>query len=126
MRPRALIVEDERHTRRLLAGIIETEGFEVDLADDGDVALSMLSNANYSVVLLDIVLPKVSGTAVMEHLRKTQPAMLERVIVVTGLDVKEIRELFPTVMTALAKPVMPERLRASVRRCMSDSGPAVA
>lgn len=126
MRPRALIVEDERHTRRLLAGIIETEGFDVDMAGDGDIALSMLSSVDYSLILLDIVLPKVSGTAVMEHLRKTQPAALERVIVVTGLDVAEIRALFPTVKIALSKPVLPARLRAGVRMCIPDSGPAVA
>lgn len=121
MRPRALVVEDERHTRRLLAGIIETEGFEVDMADDGDVAMSMLSRANYHVILLDIVLPKVSGMTVMEHLRKTQPATLENVIVVTGLDVKEIRALFPSVRMALAKPVQPARLRAGVRSCIPRS-----
>jgi DNA-binding response OmpR family regulator len=118
MRPTALVVEDDPNTQRLLAAILEAEGADVDIATDGDVAIEMLSERDYSVILLDIVLPRVSGTAVMEHLRATQPSMLEKVIVVTGLDVSEIRSLFPTVRQALSKPVLPARLRATVRTCI--------
>ncbi|HSP14691.1 MAG TPA: response regulator [Thermoanaerobaculia bacterium] len=126
MPPQALIVEDDAITARLLAGIIETEGFDVDVAGDGEVALEMLAAKNYSVILLDIVLPKLSGTAVMEHLRATNPQLLERVIVVTGLDVAEIRALFPTVKLALSKPVLPARLRATVRSYASGFDSIVA
>lgn len=118
MRPRALIVEDDPHTQRLLAAILAAEGIDVAVADDGDIAIDLLSRGPFSVVLLDIVLPRVSGTAVMEYLRATNPAMLERVIVVTGLDVSEIRALFPTVRQSLSKPVIPARLRATVRTCL--------
>ncbi len=114
-RKKALIVEDEATTQRLLAGIIAAEGFEVDLAGDGHAAIEMLDETDYSVIVLDVVLPKLSGTAVMEHLRVTNPSALENVIVVTGVDVAEIRALFPTVRVALAKPVLPARLRAMVR-----------
>jgi DNA-binding response OmpR family regulator len=115
MRPKALIVEDDAATQRLLASIIEGEGFDVDLANDGEKALEMLARHDYTIILLDIVLPKISGTAVMEHMRMKNPHMLEKVIVVTGLDVAEIRALFPTVKLALSKPVLPARLRATVR-----------
>ena len=81
----------------------------------------MLDDEDYSVVLLDIVLPKVSGTEVMDHLHRTNPAMLERVIVVTGLNVDDIRKLFPTVCHALAKPVIPKRLLDSVSECLRSS-----
>ena len=122
MRPRALIVEDDPNTQRLLAAILAGEGIDVALADDGDIAIDLLSRGPFSVVLLDIVLPRVSGTAVMEYLRDTNPEMLERVIVVTGLDVSEIRALFPTVRQSLSKPVLPARLRATVRTCLPDGG----
>jgi DNA-binding response OmpR family regulator len=106
----------------LLAAILAAEGIDVAIADDGDIAIDLLSRGPFSVVLLDIVLPRVSGTAVMEYLRETNPSMLERVIVVTGLDVSEIRALFPTVRESLSKPVLPARLRASVRMCLPDGG----
>ena len=126
MRPKALVVEDERPTQTLLAEILRGEGFDVDVAADGNAAIALLDRGQYAVVLLDIVLPTVSGTTVMEHLRATNAALLERVIVVTGLDVNEIRALFPTVRLALSKPVMPGRLRASVRTCIPGNGPSVA
>lgn len=124
MRPRALVVEDDPTTQRLLAAILEAEGADVDIAGDGEMAIEMLSRGTYSVILLDIVLPRVSGTAVMEHLRATRPGVLENVIVVTGLDVAEIRTLFPTVKQALSKPVLPARLRATVRLCIPGWGSA--
>lgn len=116
MRPRALVVEDDRKTREALCAIIEGEGFSVDAVDDGEVAIRYLDAHTYTVILLDIVLPKVSGASVMEHMRATNPSALANVVVVTGLDVAEIRKLFPTVRQALAKPVLPSRLRAAVRR----------
>ena len=123
MRPRALIVEDDPTTQRLLSAILDGEGIDVEAASDGDVAIEMLSRKRFDVVLLDIVLPRVSGTAVMEHLRRTNPSLLECVIVVTGLDVSEIRALFPMVRQALGKPVLPTRLRATIRTCVPNSSP---
>ena len=123
MNPRALIVEDDSRTREALRAIIESEGFEVDTADDGEVAIQQLSSGSYAIVILDVVLPKVSGTAVMEHIRVTQPELLKKVIVVTGLEVSEIRQLFPTVSNALGKPVMPGRLRATVRAVVTRGEP---
>lgn len=124
MRPKALVVEDDPSTQHLLAAILEAEGADVDIAEDGEIAIEMLSRETYSLILLDIVLPRVSGAAVMEHLRATRPGVLESVIVVTGLDVAEIRTLFPTVKQALSKPVLPERLRATVRSCIPGWGSA--
>ena len=118
MRRKALIVEDDPHTRKLLARLIETQDCKVDEAADGLKAIEMLSKIDYDVVLLDIVLPKLSGTAVMDHLFATNPVMLERTIVVTGLNVEDIRKLFPTVCHALSKPVMPNRLVDSIHKCL--------
>ncbi len=116
--PRALVVEDDPGTRALLKALIAPMGFDVDEAADGQQAIDRLDEEEYNVILLDIVLPKVSGTAVMEHLYQTNPAALERVIVVTGLNVDDIRKLFPTVCHALTKPVMPNRLLDSISKCV--------
>ncbi|HEX9500873.1 MAG TPA: response regulator, partial [Thermoanaerobaculia bacterium] len=58
---KALIVEDDPHTRRLLGRLIEAQDCKVDEAADGAKAIEMLSKVDYDVVLLDIVLPKLSG-----------------------------------------------------------------
>ena len=120
MKPRALVVEDDTTTRAMLKALIQSRGCEVDEAADGQQAIERLDEDDYSVVLLDIVLPKRSGTEVMQHLHNTDPDMLERVIVVTGLNVDDIRKLFPTVCHALTKPVMPKRLRDSIAKCLRE------
>src|ERR1043166_7003083 len=93
----ALIVEDDGPTRQALSQILEREGFTVDMAVDGEEAVGCFAQRRYELILLGIVLPEMSGTDVMERLAMTTPEQLGRVIVVTGLDVQEIRNLFPTV-----------------------------
>ena len=123
MRPRILIVEDDTLTREALRGVLINEGCEIDLAVDGEKAVGALAQNRYDAVVLDIALPKLSGTDVMEYVASTTPELLQSIIVVTGLDAMEIRKLFPTVCETLSKPVMPSRLIASIRRCL---GPAAA
>jgi two-component system, OmpR family, response regulator CpxR len=123
MRRKALVVEDDDSTRLLLCKLVESQSCDVDEAKDGQAAIELLDANDYAVILLDIVLPKVSGTDVMDHLFRTNPAMLERIIVVTGLNIDEIRKLFPTVCNALPKPVMPKRLMDSIHKCLHQQRP---
>ena len=119
MRPQALVVEDESVTRNLLRQLLINSGCDVDEATDGEEAIAKLAAKRYGVILLDIVLPKLSGTQVMDFLREQDPESLEHVIVVMDLNVEEIRKLFPTVCHALGKPVIPNRLLASVQKCLA-------
>jgi two-component system, OmpR family, response regulator MprA len=118
MRPTILVVEDDATTREALRRILEGEGYDVHVAVDGEKAIGSLARNRYDAVVLDIALPKVSGTDVMEYVASTTPQLLESIIVVTGLEVAEIRKLFPSVCETLSKPVLPGRLLTSVRRCM--------
>lgn len=124
MSPLILVVEDDTHTRAALRRMLEHEGCTVEEAVDGEKAVGRLAQQRYDAIILDIVLPKLSGTDVMEYIASTTPEALASIIVVTGLDVQEIRKLFPTVCETLAKPVMPSRLVGSVRRCLGASGAA--
>src|ERR1051326_8938351 len=56
----------------------------------------------------------------MEFLHCTKPHLLTKVVVVTGLDVEEIRRLFPDVCDTLGKPVVPNRLLRAVRQCVGE------
>jgi CheY-like chemotaxis protein len=118
LRPKALVVEDDAPTRALLAQLLDGLGCDVDLAADGEEALTQLRARPYQVVLLDIVLPKMSGIEVMEILQAEDGEVLGCIIVVTGLDVREIRSLFPDVRETLSKPVLPRRLREAVSSCL--------
>ena len=70
--PTVLLVEDEPAQREVLAYNLEAEGFEVIRAEDGEEALLLLGEAPPDVVLLDWMLPNVSGIEVCRRL-KTKP-----------------------------------------------------
>ena len=120
MRRKALIVEDDAATRKSLATLVAGADFDIDEAPDGELAVGLLTRNSYDVVVLDLILPKISGTDIMEYLHCTKPHMLTKVVVVTGLDVAEIRKLFPDVCDALGKPVVPNRLLRAVRNCIAN------
>ncbi|MEP6746037.1 MAG: response regulator [Gemmatimonadota bacterium] len=118
MRPKILVVEDDAVTRHFLLTILEQEGCDVDLAVDGERAIGALAQRRYDAIVLDIALPRMSGTDVMEYIASTTPEVLASIVVVTGLEAHEVRNLFPEICETLSKPVLPARLLASVRRCI--------
>src|SRR5579859_7131162 len=100
MRRKALVVEDDPATRELLRRLVQSQECDVDEAANGEVAVELIDNNDYGVVLLDLVLPRMSGADVLDHVYATNPPLLERIIVVTGLNIEEVRKLFPTVCNA--------------------------
>ena len=127
MPPKVLVVEDDAPTREALRRILELEGCETEVVADGEKAVGALAQRRYDVIILDIALPKMSGTDVMEYIGSTTPDVLTNIVVVTGLEVTEIRKLFPSICETLSKPVQPARLMGSVRRCLAaHGGPALS
>ena len=119
MRRKALVIEDDAVSREALTAALESEGCVVEVAADGEIGLGLLTCRRYDVVLLDLILPKISGTDIMEQLLCTNPQVLSTIIVVTGVNVDEIRKLFPDVCDALGKPLIPTRLLRAIRQCLS-------
>lgn len=67
---RILVVEDEVKVARFLRKGLEGEGFEVEVADDGEKAEQLARNEQYDVILLDVLLPQKDGFTVLQNLRK--------------------------------------------------------
>lgn len=70
---RILVVEDERYLRELYIEILQTEGYEVDCAADGEEGYQALYNGGYDLVLLDIILPKMDGLKILQKLARETP-----------------------------------------------------
>jgi two-component system copper resistance phosphate regulon response regulator CusR len=64
-----LVVDDEPDTVDLIRLTLETAGFTVHQAPDGTSAIQMIQNGTYDVVLLDIMMPDISGFDVLQQLR---------------------------------------------------------
>jgi DNA-binding response OmpR family regulator len=67
---KVLIVEDEPNMRTGLKDNLEFEGYEVNLAEDGETGLKNILEGNYDLVLLDVMLPRMSGFDVCKTVRK--------------------------------------------------------
>ncbi|MDA7980227.1 MAG: response regulator [Pirellulales bacterium] len=68
--PQVLISDDDLEFRETLRGILEPEGLQTHLAEDGCEAVEMVCRLNVHVVLLDIHMPKLSGLDVLRQVRE--------------------------------------------------------
>ena len=68
---RILLVEDESSLSEPLAFLLGREGFEVEIAEDGQLALDIFANGNFDIILLDLMIPKVPGNEVCRQIRTT-------------------------------------------------------
>ncbi len=79
---KVLVVDDERSIRNSLKEILEYEKHEVELAENGKLALEVLKNNTFDVMLLDIKMPEMDGTEVLEVVVKDYPEI--PVIMISG------------------------------------------
>jgi len=68
-RARILIADDEPHIQRILQFLLEQEGFEVQLASDGEEAWKAVASFHPDLVLLDVMMPRMDGFAVLDIIR---------------------------------------------------------
>lgn len=87
---RILVVEDDLFLRELYTDILSGEGYSVDAVADGEAALEKMKVGGYSLVLLDIIMPKMDGLSVMRQLQNDKPQAPNKcVIFLTNLDKDE-------------------------------------
>jgi|SRR3989344_3119836 len=85
-----LIVEDDRPLQEVYSDTLKAEGYEVDTADDGEIALQKMQQGGWDLVLLDVILPKINGLDIMDQLKSHPPASPNKCIVfLTNLDRNE-------------------------------------
>lgn len=83
---RILIVEDDQFLREFYQELLGAEGYIVDVASDGEVALLKIQQNEYDLVLLDIMLPKKDGTQILRDLKAKGPKSPEvRIVVLSNL-----------------------------------------
>lgn len=77
-----LIVEDDQFLREFYQELLTAEGYTIDVAPDGEIAFSKLTNNEYNLVLLDIMLPKKDGVQILRDLKVRPPKSANTPIVV--------------------------------------------
>jgi len=87
---RILVVEDDLFLRELYSDILSGEGYKVEAAQDGEVALEKMKVGGYDLILLDIIMPKMDGLSVMKQIQNIVPQTPNKCVVfLTNLDKDE-------------------------------------
>lgn len=68
-----LIVEDDQFLREFYQELLSSEGFMIDVAEDGEIAFGKIKAGGYDLVLLDIMLPKKDGLQILRDLKNAPP-----------------------------------------------------
>ncbi|CAG4910800.1 unnamed protein product [Acidocella sp. C78] len=123
-KPYVLVVEDEAPLVTLLRYNLEKSGFRVDEAGDGGEALARINEAMPDIVLLDWMLPTMSGIEVCRQLRRKPSTRHLPVIMITARaeDQDTVRGLETGADDYITKPFSPEALIARIRALLRRSG----
>jgi DNA-binding response OmpR family regulator len=79
-----IIVEDEEVLRNLLKKKLENEGYEVEVAEDGEIGIEKIRETKFDLILLDIIMPKMGGFDVLEAMQRDESISEVPVIVVSN------------------------------------------
>jgi DNA-binding response OmpR family regulator len=116
---RLLLLDDDPAMLRLMAVLLGRHGYRVDVVSEGAQAIEKIGAASYAALLLDLMSPTEGGLTVIRHLKETNPAMLARVILVTGSPPSVLKSVEGDVAAVIHKPFVAETLLATVDRVVT-------
>jgi len=115
-----LIVDDEKTTRELLARLLSQEGYVPFVAEDGEHALEILRSESVDLVLLDLVMPGISGIGVLKQIKDDPKLRHVPVLMISGYDERQgaIQCFELGAEDYLSKPVDQALLHVRIRACL--------
>lgn len=115
---RILIIEDDKAIAELERDYLEINGFEVEIAADGDMGLKLASSKNLTLILLDLMLPRINGFELCREIRKkTEIPIL--MVTAKKESIDKIRGLGLGADDYIVKPFDPAELVARVNAHLS-------
>lgn len=115
---RALVIENDASILLLVERVLQREGFEVEGVKNGAEAIELMRTVTYELLIIDLMLPQVSGEEVLDYLDNTKPEALRRVIVTTASPRLLSCEFLERICKILAKPFDIDQLVLMARECM--------
>lgn len=111
-----LVVDDEKGIREGCRRILMSEGYSADVAENGEEGLKSAKAKPYDLILVDLMMPVMSGLEMMEHVRQYDPEII--MIVITGFATIEtaVEAMKHGAYDYIPKPFTPDQLLAVVNR----------
>ncbi len=122
---KVLIIEDDRAIHKALKRLFESEGYAVEVAQDGAAGLAAFRAATPSLVILDLKLPVMQGRDVCREIRKLAPSMPIIILSAASEEVDKVLLLELGADDYVTKPFSPKELLARVRAVTRRARPAV-
>lgn len=119
--PRIVLVEDEPAIRRGVADVLRLSSYDVVEAADGEVGLAEASRTDVDLVLLDLMLPRKDGLAVLRELRQVRPALPVIILTAKGSEDDRVRGLKMGADDYVVKPFSARELLARVEAVLRRS-----
>ncbi len=115
---RILVVDDEKIIREGAERILIKEGWSTSIAESGEQGLELIKSDNFQVLLLDLMMPGISGMEVLQSALEIKPELL--VIVITGYATIEnaVQAMKSGAYDFIPKPFTPDQLRIVVHRAL--------
>lgn len=112
---RILVVDDLEDNLFLLQAILETEGYEVDTANNGRLALEKVATSAPDLILMDVMMPDINGCEVTWQIRQNQTIPFMPILLVTAHeDADAIRGLALGANDFIRKPIEFDKLLAKI------------
>jgi Nif-specific regulatory protein len=115
---RILIVEDEPDLRQVFVELLMADGYDISTAADGEMAIQMLSENNYDLVLIDLYLPKADGFQVLAHLQRVTSSTSAIVMTGHGSIESAVEAMKKGASDYITKPVAADQLRIVVKKAL--------
>lgn len=119
---RILIVEDEPNMRTGLQDNLSFEGYEVELAEDGAVGLEKIVQCSYDLILLDVMLPQLSGYDVCKRIREKGIPTPVIILTAKGEEIDKVLGLELGADDYITKPFSLRELLARIKAILRRSG----
>ena len=118
VKTKILVVDDEKRIRDVCQEMLTNEGFLVAVARDGNSGLEIIQNEHFDIILLDLMMPGISGMDLLKHIKEKLPDTI--VIVITGYATLEhgIGAMKNGAFDFLPKPFSPEDLRLVIKKAL--------
>jgi DNA-binding response OmpR family regulator len=113
--PSVLIVDDDRGLASMIAFVLRSYGFSIDVANSGDDGLALLQARGYDAVVLDLRMPGKDGRAVFREMREA--GIQTPVLILSAFDAQRAREELGA-EAYLNKPFEPDTLAESLQRML--------
>jgi CheY-like chemotaxis protein len=121
---RVLVADDESSIRLLVSRVLKRANYEVAEAADGHEAIALLDQGEFDAVVLDLMMPRVDGFGVVEHLISTRPTMLAKTVILTAFPKTAARERLHHLCHVLSKPFELDEFLKVVQQCALAPGGA--